>query len=333
MMAFSSKPTVSVIIPVHNGGSNFRRCLLSLAAAVPPPEEIMVVADGDSDGSWRMAEEFGLRVIRLPVSRGPAGARNAGAGAAKGEILFFVDADVTVPPDAIAQILSAFQQAPEMSVLFGSYDDEPFETNFLSQYKNLFHHYVHQTANAEASTFWGACGAVRRNVFLAAGGFNEEYRHPSIEDIELGYRLKKAGCRVRLVKGLMVKHLKRWDARSLLMADFFYRALPWTALILNQGEFVDDLNLKTSNRLGVVFTNILLLSLLGALCTPWLMIPAALYSMGLLRLNRDLYRFFEKRRGLLFTLKAIPWHWFYFFYCGLAFSLGLVSFRLKRLQP
>ena len=111
----------------------------------------------------------------------------------------------------MGRIAAAFQASPNLAALFGSYDDEPFESNFLSQYKNLFHHYVHQTAKVDASTFWSGCGAIRREVFLAIGGFEENYRRPTIEDIELGYRLKKTGHRIRLLKELQVKHLKRWE--------------------------------------------------------------------------------------------------------------------------
>ncbi len=99
MTSSFSKPTVSVIIPVHNGGEKFRRCLSSLADCTPAPKEIIVVADGDSDGSWRLAEEQGLQVLRIPTPGGPAGARNVGARAAQGEILLFTDADVMVPVD------------------------------------------------------------------------------------------------------------------------------------------------------------------------------------------------------------------------------------------
>lgn len=70
------------------------------------------------------------------------------------------------------------------------------------------------------------------------GGFDESYRKPSIEDIELGYRLKQAGLKIRLCKALQVKHLKRWEVVSLLRADFFYRALPWTELILRDRQFM-----------------------------------------------------------------------------------------------
>ena len=129
-------------------------------------------------------------------------------------------------------MLDCSKEDPGLAAAIGSYDDAPGETNFLSQYKNLLHHYVHQTGNPEASTFWGACGAIRREVFLTMGGFNEEYSRPCIEDIELGYRLKRAGFTIRLEKELQIKHLKRWDIVSLVKTDFFSRALPWTALIL-----------------------------------------------------------------------------------------------------
>ena len=66
------QPTTSVIIPVHNGGTRFRKCLQNLAASNPAPEEIIVVSDGDSDGSWRVAEEFDAQVMRIPTPEGPA---------------------------------------------------------------------------------------------------------------------------------------------------------------------------------------------------------------------------------------------------------------------
>jgi glycosyltransferase involved in cell wall biosynthesis len=331
-MSSACRPTLSVIIPVHNGGAKFRKCLQHLAASNLAPEEIIVVSDGDSDGSWRLAEQFGAQVMRIPTPEGPARARNLGAGIAKGDILFFFDADVAIQQDTLDRISAAFQSSPDIDALFGSYDDEPFESNFLSQYKNLFHHYVHQTAKDEAFTFWSGCGAIRRETFLAMGGFEENYRRPAIEDIELGYRLKKSGHHIRLLKDLQVKHLKRWEILSLLKADIKYRALPWTDLILKEGNFIDDLNITLSGRLSVICTFVLLSSLLGALWMPWLLIFALTCMMGLLLINQDLYRFFFKKRGIGFTLKAIPWHWVYFFYSGLAFAIGFIKHRINRIR-
>ena len=184
---------LSVIIPVYNGGENLRRCLASLEKALPAPIEIIVVTDGEGDGAWRVAEYFKVRLLRIDGPGGPARARNMGAEIARGEIFLFLDSDVSIYPDTIGKIAVTFQKHPHLAAVFGSYDDDPFETNFTSRFKNLFHHHIHQTSNEIASTFWGACGAIRKDVFRRLGGFDERYKRPSIEDIELGLRLKEGG--------------------------------------------------------------------------------------------------------------------------------------------
>lgn len=330
MAQTSTDISISVIVPVHNGGEKFRLCLASLKEADVTPNEIIVIADGDTDGSWLLARNFGVQLSRFPSPGGPGRARNLGASRARGEILFFVDADVIVPQAAIGRVITMFKREPSLAALFGSYDDEPAESNFLSQYRNLLHHYVHQQGCEDASTFWGACGAIRRDVFLAVGGFDEEYVRPSVEDIELGYRLRKAGYRIRLCKSLQVKHLKRWDVVSMLRADFFQRALPWTEIILRERNCINDLNTGMAGRVSVILTFLLLCSLASSLWQPLAIAAAGAIALILLILNAPLYRFFLRKRGLRFTLQAIPWHWFYFFYSGVAFALGVARHMISR---
>lgn len=331
--SFPAAKTISVIIPVYNGGANFRRCLTSLAAAVSLPGEVIVVADGDTDGSGFLAKSFGARVLQLDFPGGPARARNLGARTARGDILFFMDADVAIAPDTLQQVAAAFRREPEVAAVFGSYDDEPAVPNFLSQYKNLFHHYVHQTARVEASTFWGGCGAIRREAFLAAGGFDEGYGRPSIEDIELGYRLRRAGYRIRLDKALQVKHLKRWTVASLLQSDFWRRAVPWSELILRDRLFTNDLNVSVASGISVLLTYGLLGALIGAWWWTGFWGVAAALGLGLVALNAPLYRFFRQKRGLWFAMRAVPWHWLYYLYCGLAVGVGAARhFIFRRRQ-
>jgi glycosyltransferase involved in cell wall biosynthesis len=325
--------SISVIIPVRNGRAYFRRCLSAIVGATPPPAEIIVVADGDTDGSWQIAEERGAKVLRLPKAGGPARARNFGAAAAQGDILLFIDADVAIPPGILGEIEKIFRDEPGLAAVFGSYDSEPNETNFLSQYKNLFHHYVHQLGREEASTFWGACGAIRRNVFEEVGRFDERYGQPSIEDIDLGYRLKKGGHSIRLCKDLQVKHLKRWGVVSLLKSDFFQRAIPWTELILRDHRFINDLNLTLSSRLSVVLIYFLLPVAVGVWWWPGFVLVGGAILMVLLAMNAPLYRFFKDKRGLWFSLKTIPWHWFYYFYSGLGFAVGNGRSLFLKLSP
>jgi glycosyltransferase involved in cell wall biosynthesis len=318
---------ISTIIPVSNGGEHFRRCLQSLAEA--HPGEVIVVANGDSDGSRDAARAFGAQVLTLPDAVGPARARNLGAQSAKGEIVFFIDADVAVHPDVFTRIETALKQQPDTAAIIGSYDDAPGTSNFLSQYKNLLHHFVHQQSNEEASTFWGACGAIRRDVFLALGGFDESYRRPCVEDIELGYRLKRAGYRIRLVKTLQVKHLKRWTALSLVKSDFFDRALPWTTLIWRDKAFISDLNLQQSSRVSVVVSYGIVAALMGAVMMPPLVLVAAALVLALVGLNAPVYRFFQRKRGWVFALRVLPWHGLYYLYSGLAFALGTARFHMS----
>jgi GT2 family glycosyltransferase len=323
---------ISVVIPVHNGGDKFNRCLASLAEVKADFHELIVVADGESDESWLLAEQWGAKVIRLPQTGGPARARNVGADAAQSDILFFIDADVCVHADTVRQVAIAFQQDDQLAALIGSYDDAPGAGNFLSQYRNLLHHYTHQTARAQASTFWGACGAIRRDVFSKIGGFDERYRRPSIEDIELGHRLTAAGYQIRLYKDIQVKHLKCWRARSLLRADFFYRALPWTELILRNQGLINDLNLKISSRISVMLIyGMMGLTMLGlfkgatqtAIAPPFWMIFGLIFLI-LLQINLPVYRFFLRKRGWWFTVQVVPWHWLYYLYSGLAFAIGWI---------
>ncbi len=319
--------SVSIVIPVHDGGDALRVCLESVAACRPQPLEVVVVDDASGDDSARLAAAVGARCLHLSDRAGPAGARNRGAEIARGDIVFFVDADVALAADAVAEVLGAFRDEPHLAAVFGSYDDAPAAGNFLSQYKNLLHHYVHQSAREEASTFWAGCGAIRRSVFAAVGGFDESYRRPSIEDIELGGRLRRAGYRIRLRKSLQAKHLKRWTAGSLLRSDVCDRALPWTALLLREnGGLPDDLNLRWSSRISAAAAWALLAALAASCWWPGLWPAVAGMTALLLVLNAPLYLFLARRRGLGFALGSIVWHWLYYLYSTAAFVAGLGFF-------
>src|SRR5436309_3930099 len=167
-----ARPFLSVIVPVHNGGEVFARCLTGLARSTFRDFELIVVDDGSTDGSATLAEHFGARVLHTGGKHGPGAARNLGARLARGEYVYFVDADCEVYPVTLSQVAEILRSDSTLEALFGSYDDEPSAGNLIAQYKNLFHHYMHQTSKEQASTFWAGCGAVRRSTFLALGGFD-----------------------------------------------------------------------------------------------------------------------------------------------------------------
>lgn len=318
-------PAISVIMPVHNGGQFIPRSIPPLLAMQRSGEvlEVIVVDDGSSDVSASIAADLGARVIRTGAQLGPAAARNRAAREAKGDLLWFVDADVVVHEDAARQLQFGFTE-PDVAV-FGAYDDRPAASNFLSQYKNLVHHFHHRRGRREASTFWSGCGAVRKEAFWKVGGFDPAWR--CAEDIELGYRLRAAGGGIALWPGLQGTHLKEWRLINLLRTEIFCRALPWSRLLLTRG-FVDDLNVGRAERLRAGLALAFLVSVvIGIAMPPLIAVPCVLFAAAIIA-NADLYRLFYRRKGVLFALAATAFHQIYYAYSSAAFAWSYVEVRV-----
>jgi glycosyltransferase involved in cell wall biosynthesis len=322
-------PAITVIVPVYNGEKFLPRCLDAIASSQLAPLEVIVVDDCSTDGGAEISRRRGARVISTARQSGPGAARNLAAAEARGDILLFVDADVVIKPDTLSGIARCFIERPELSAVFGSYDDEPGERDFLSQYRNLLHHFVHQNSNPDASTFWAGLGAIRREVFVSVGGFDcEKFAVPSIEDIELGSRLRSSGHRILLAKDIQAQHLKRWTFMSMLKTDIFCRALPWSKLILTSKGLINDLNLKTSDRFSAVLVALACLVLPLIFWQPILIGLIAVLMLGILFLNREIFRFFYRSRGPLFAMRAFPCQLLFFFYSGVAFVYSWFRYAL-----
>ncbi len=321
--------SLSIVVPAFNAGHELAESLPALKAAAPDVE-LLVVDDGSTDDTVRVAGTHGARVICLSCNGGPAKARNAGAAEASGSVLLFVDADVVVRSDSIMRIRRTFADNPDVAAVFGSYDSTPRADGLLSRYRNLLHHYVHQQGNPEAETFWAGLGAVRRTAFLAVGGFDAaRFPAPAIEDIELGYRLRRAGHRIRIDKALQGTHLKKWTLGSMLRTDIAARAVPWTRLML-EGGAVRELNLQRDQRVSVVLTAVAAAAAVLGLVRPelWLVSIAAAAAVAIL--NRRFYAFLAREGGIVLALGSIPLHLLYFLYSGASFAYAYIGWRFQR---
>ena len=321
---------VTVIIPVYNASQYLEKCLSAIALSSYPLYEVIVVDDSSTDNSAEIAYLKGAKVLHISKQSGPAAARNSASKKAKGDILLFVDSDVMMKKDTIERVVNQFTEMPDTDAIFGSYDEKPAEQNFFSQYKNLQHHFVHQVSNANAETFWSGCGAIKKEVFHSVGGFDSrKYAKPSIEDIELGYRLRKMGYQILLDKNLQVTHLKKWTFFSVLRADIFNRAIPWSKLILQSKEMVSDLNLQISQKISTGLVGLILLTIPFSFLMPELIFLLLLFLALILTINHRLFMFFLKRKGPIFTLSAFFMYLLYYFYSGVAFSTCWVRYKLQ----
>jgi len=319
-------PRISVIIPVYNAGASLADCLAALAGSQQRNFELIIVDDHSSDDCAAIARAHCDHFIRLNHNAGPAAARNRGALLASAELLLFLDADVLIQPDTLDRILEVFAAEPGVAATFCSYQPDTASKNFISQYKNLLHHYTHQISGREAATFCGGFGAIRRDIFLEAGGFNERYRF--MEDVELGYRLHKAGFRILLSPEIQLTHTKHYTLPTLVRADVLHRALPWTKIMLQHRIFRSDLNLRPNNLASIMTVYLMLLA-------PFLPLSLLLTEISLLvifaGLNWRFLDFLRRKRGSGFALRAAPMIWLQYGYSGVGLVLGTISYLKERL--
>jgi glycosyltransferase involved in cell wall biosynthesis len=327
-------PHLSVVVPVYNSTNELKQCLAALAASNYHEFEVLVVDDGSTEPIKPLVDARGFRYVRIEGPGGPARARNHGVILVDSPYVLFIDADVCVHPETLERVVATLSSDSRIDAVIGSYDESPARPNFMSQYKNLFHHYVHQESDGVIGTFWTGCGAIKRELFISVGGFDEvRYRRPAIEDIELGTWLTASGHRIVLNSQIKVKHLKHWTLRSVFKTDIFDRGIPWTRLMLRAGALANTLNVTPLQRLNVLMVYLTLLMLPAALMSPLFLFPAAGLALAIALLNWKFYRFFLHRSGWWFTLKVVPLHWLYFYYCGLSFMCGTVMHYLTKEKP
>ncbi|NOD36564.1 MULTISPECIES: glycosyltransferase [unclassified Ruegeria] len=327
----SDKPlTISVVMPAYNAEHLLPRVLPPLIDMLNAGQvqEVLVVDDQSPDGTAALAQKMGATVLTTPVNGGPGAARNLAAEQVTGDILWFVDSDVIVWPDGPDHIRRAMSE-DNVGAVFGSYDDEPDGQAWFSRYKNLLHRYHHQRARREARTFWAGCGAIRCDVFREVGGFDvKTYEVPSIEDIELGYRIANTGRRILVEPQLQGKHLKVWTIRNSLSTDIYCRALPWARLMISREGLSDNLNTSMAERARAGIAGLLLLSILalpfwpGAWPLPLLLLAAALIA------NFDLVRTMAGHGGPWFAFKCLLYHQVYYVYSATIYVWCLFEYHV-----
>jgi glycosyltransferase involved in cell wall biosynthesis len=318
----SPTPRLSVIVPARNAAATLPRCLTALTAQTTDGIEAIVVDDNSTDDTAAIAARYAVKLLALPQHAGVSAARNRGAEASHGAILLFLDADVVLAPGGISRVLAAMA-GPQVDALIGSYDSDPDDHSIVSRFKNLAHHHFHQHSRAEAASFWGACGAVKRECFFAAGEFNEKrFKLPSIEDVELGYRMIDQGVRIVLDPALQVKHLKKWTLGSLIATDLSRRAIPWTLLWIERRRLQKDLNFSYGQRIGAMVSVGIVLATSWAIVNPHLWFAVGTLIVIAYLLNQGLFKLLYEKGGARLAICGFLLHQLYYLYSLLGLAIG-----------
>lgn len=318
---------VSVIMPTTSWTGPFEPCarrIIDLIEAARFTVEFIVVHDGPMPKPPAWLRRWPVTVLQTRARGGPAAARNKGADQARGRILFFVDADVEVAPDALDRVHATLSADDGPVAVFGAYDDDPAAAGVVSRFRNLLHHHVHVSHPGDAGTFWAGCGAVRAVQFEDVGGFDETYSSPSVEDIELGIRIAGHGGRILLDPLLQGKHHKAWTLRSMVTTDICSRAIPWSRLIAESGRLPSKLNMDWKSRISGIMAVAAVAAALSAACFGGAAYVAIACVTVVVALNGDFYLLCGRRGGPAFAAAAVVLHLLFFLYSSITFGAVLL---------
>jgi GT2 family glycosyltransferase len=325
-------PRISVVMPVFNAESTLAECLTRLCSSTFPDFEIVLVDDGSTDQSRAIAANFPVRVVPSEGRVGPAAARNLGARAATGQILFFIDSDVMVRPETIARVAAQLEDDQVDGVIGVQAADMRYR-DLVSQYKNLWMRWTYVRQLGDVPLFYTTAAAIRREVFLRAGGFDRGYATPNVEDTAFGQKLARLGVRVRVDPGLEVEHVKRYSLWGLLRTDFM-RAVSLARLKLRErrelvrnntsvpGSYMASVPLATAG---------LPLAVVGAALGSDTLTAMGLAALGgVLFLNRAFLREIAASEGWVRTLGTIPLLGLELLVVGVGAGVGVASYVLGR---
>ena len=330
--ALAAVTTASVVINTYNRGPSLRNTLHALRYQTYEDFEVVVVDDGSTDRSPEILSRFPVRVVPSPGRVGPAAARNLGAQVATGRILFFIDSDVMVRPDALRLLAEGFEQ-PEVDGLCGVQAAEMRHRDLVSQYKNLWMRWTYLRQSGDVPLFYTTAAAIRRDAFLRVGGFDVGYSTPNVEDTAFGQKLKRLGVRVRIHPQLEVEHVKRYSLWGLLRTDFM-RAVSLTRLKLRHPTDLGENNtsVPSSYMASVPLSGFAVLALLIGVATGWRLATAIglLAVGGVLGLNFGFVEAIRRSEGWLRALAALPVLWLELLVVGAGTAIGLLSFPFGR---
>lgn len=186
----SDSPLVSVVIPAYNPGPELLLALERLKAqSAAAGIEILVVDDGSDSGFPELPQQDGqVRCLRLAQNQGRAAARNAGAAAARGSYLIFLDCDrLPIPDRFIASHLAPLQSGADGTC--GPIN--AVGNGFWARYQRSVP--VQLGELVPLHRFSSANFGMRRSLFEAVGGFDSRYRRYGFEDRDLYLRLLQRG--------------------------------------------------------------------------------------------------------------------------------------------
>lgn len=207
---------LAVVVPTRDRWPVLARTLAALGAQSVGGFETVVVVDGTDQ---RPPALPGCRVVQVDHG-GPGAARNAGVEATDRPLVLFLGDDMVPDPGLVAAHLNAHRDRPAASTaVLGHVDWHPEVAaggpeRWLEWSHTQFDFPPTATGDAGFGRFYSCNVSLGRRLFREAGGFDPSFRY-YYEDLDLGYRLDRAGMRLAYEPAARARHLHPYDLTSL----------------------------------------------------------------------------------------------------------------------
>jgi len=216
--------TVTLAIPCYNAAEFIGPTLASVDGLDPPPGEVIVVDDGSTDGSGEIAASFpDVRLIVHGENMGIARARNTALENARADIIVFIDADVIACKSLLEKICTHYESERVAGV--GGQGKEVVQRSRYDRWRGevLFQGWGDRVRK-DVPFLFGLCSSYRKDALQEVGGFNPVFRS-SGEDMDMGFRLRKAGFNLMYEPGAAVDHIRSDNRESI--EKMTYRHCYW----------------------------------------------------------------------------------------------------------
>jgi hypothetical protein len=311
----SVQPLLSVVVAVCDGAATLARALQAIVDSNLPRHsfELIVVDDASADGSAVIAARYADSVIRLNARRsGLAYARNRGAEIARGDAIAFVDADIQLRADTLSRMLQSLRESSGLDAISAVRASKTAAKGLVSEYWALLLHYGDARHSGSGGNLGSGCGMVRKSALMDSGMFDEwRFGTGTLEGVELGQRLARAGHEVLLTSDLQVTPLKPWTVRGALREAFTRSSLLSRSLgyLPTRSSAPGDVVFTLSRAAVPLLAMVSITGLSAAFLPPhdW-RVGAVIALAAVTLMNATILRTLAHDRGFAFAFLALPLH-------------------------
>ena len=303
-MTVSEPALVSVIIPSYNSAKTIALCVESALTQTHPRVEVIVVDDASTDETTAIAGRLDCTLIQLSRNGGPGIARNRGITASTGSILFFLDSDVALAPEAVANAVHILDENPGHGAVWGVYGDRPLvDDGVVERVQVLYGHYRQTRKLGPARTGHFASGAIPRAVIDEVGGFDERLFGPySNEDHEFSLRIAEhyPVTRTLAVIGYHDDDDQMWS----VVRKCFRRAVSLVPLVLKQRDLKPEKE-ATHRPQEVAAAFLATISLPLLLISPYLAAVPLVFLIWFVSADLPMLRYVRRTAGWRMVLPSV----------------------------